>query len=728
MADSVLLALVWHMHQPSYRDALTGRMLLPWTRLHATKDYGDMVSILRRHPRVHATFNLTPVLLDQLEAIASGERDPFLDLARTPAERLTAEEQRFLARHFFSVNPARMLDPYPRYSELKARVSAAAGAPRALRERSLTHEEIRDLQTWFHLAWVDPEYRQEEPIRSLFAKGRGFTEEEKRSLLDWGVALSARVIEIYRDAARSGQIELSTSAYHHPILPLLVTTDAPREVSSTIRLPQPAYRAPEDAAAQLSRAREGHARRFGAAPRGTWPPEGAVSQDALALVAGAGFFWCASDETVLARALGRPEPGGAGWAGALCRPYRVETPAGPLSMLFRERALSDRIGFLYSAWEPDRAADDFLARVREIGARARDEGRADPIVTVILDGENCWEPYAEDGRPFLDALYERLSGENGVEAVTVGEALARVPASDTLPRVPVGSWIAPDLSIWVGHAEKNRAWAELRRLRERFQAADRSGAVPSPRLAQAHEEILLAEASDWFWWYGDDHQSAYKDEFDSLFRSHLIRGYNLLGLPAPATVRRSLRGAPPEADDSEHVPYITPTLDGRDTHFYEWRNAELFDGASVQGADHKSTLLMRRVLYGLNVRDLFVRIDGVAASEGSSRAVRLRFTLPRVADARAPLARGPRGTLVWSEGAEAGASGGAAGDPGEYAIGSVVEIRIPLARLGAGPGTVLRWSVLLEEAGEVAEVIPRAGELTTPTLEPEFEARNWSAT
>jgi len=722
MADSVLLALVWHMHQPSYRDALTGRVLLPWTRLHATKDYGDMVSVLRRHPRVHATFNLTPVLLDQLEAIASGESDTFLDLARTRAEELTPEEQRFLSRHFFSVNPARMLEPYPRYRELRTRAAAVIGGPRLPREQPLTPEEIRDLQTWFHLVWVDPEYRDQEPIRSLFKKGRGFTEEEKRSLLDWGVALASRVVEVYRDAMGSGQIEISTSAYHHPILPLLVTTDAPREVSPTIALPQPSYSAPEDAAAQLSRASASHALRFGAPPRGTWPPEGSVSQQALTLVREAGFSWCASDETVLARALGRSEPGGDGWAAALCRPYRVETGKGAISILFRERPLSDRIGFLYAAWEPERAAEDFVTRVREYGARARREGRNDPVVTVILDGENCWESYQDDGRPFLEALYRRLEEGNGVEAVTVGEALERVPPSDTLPHVPVGSWIAPDLSVWVGHAEKNRAWSEIRRLRERFQEADRSGSAAPARLKNAYEEILLAEASDWFWWYGDDHQSAHKDEFDALFRSHLIRGYNLLGLPAPATVRRSLRGAAPYSEDVEHVPYITPTVDGRDTHFYEWRNAELFDAISVQGADHKSTLFMRRVLFGLNVRDLFVRVDGLSTAAGGSRAVRLRFTEPLRAETRIPLELGSRGALAWT------GEGASAGDAGEYAIGRVIEIRAPLARLGAGPGALLRWRVELEDGGEIAEVIPRTGELTTPTLEPDFEARNWSAT
>lgn len=720
MAERVRLALMWHMHQPSYRDALTGRTLLPWTRLHATKDYGDMVTVLGRHPTVHATFNLTPVLLDQLEAIAGGGSDLYSDLARKDAASVTPEEQRFLARHFFSVGEAHMLDPYPRYRELKARCGAASCGPRVSREEPLTAAEIRDLQTWFYLAWVDPEYRGEDPIRSLFAKGRGFTEAEKRSLLDWGTALAARIVGIYGDAERAGQIEIATSAHHHPILPLLVTTEAPREISASIPLPDPPFRAPEDAALHLRSARESHARRFGSAPRGTWPPEGAVSQEALSLIAEAGFAWCASDETVLARALGRPEPGGEGWAGALYRPYRVETRSGPLSMVFRDRDLSDRIGFTYMAWDPERAAEDFAGRVLECGARARAEGVEDPLVTVILDGENCWESYAEDGRPFLQALYGRLAAEPGLEALTIGEALARRAPSDAIAHVPVGSWIAADLSIWVGHAEKNRAWAELRRVRDRLESAIVSGSLPEERVAQAREEILVAEASDWFWWYGDDHQSAHKDEFDALFRSHLIRAYNLLGLPTPAAVRRSLRGAPQEGPDGEHVPYLSPTLDGRDTHFYEWRSAELYDAASHQGADHRTSGAMRRVLFGLNERDLFVRVDGVGTGAAPPRAVRLRFTLPRLIEARAPISAAPRGPLEWTPAADAG-------DAGEYAAGDLTEIRVPLARLQAEPKSVLRWSVSLEESGELVEVIPRTGELAATTLDRDFDARNWSA-
>lgn len=723
MAEPVLLALVWHMHQPTYRDALTGKVLLPWTRLHATKDYGDMVAVLRRHPRVHATFNLTPVLLDQIETLAAGESDSYLDIARKPAESLSPDEQRFLTREFFSAHPVRMIEPHPRYRELRARCAVPAAGSRGPRERPLTAGEIRDLQTWFHLAWVDPEYHGEEPIRSLLARGRGFREEEKQALLDWGISCAARIVDSYREAERSSQVELSTSAYHHPILPLVIDTNAPREVSSTISLPLPALHARDDAFEQLRRARESHARRFGTAPRGTWPPEGAVNQDTLAVVREAGFEWCASDESVLARALGRAESGGEEWAAALSRAYRVNTEAGPVSMVFRDRALSDGIGFTYMDWEPERAAEDFVRRALNSGARARARGVRDPLVTVIVDGENCWESYPNDGRDFLEALYRRLSEEPLIAAVTVGEALSRVPAQAELKRVPVGSWIAADLSIWIGHAEKTRAWSELRLVRERLRAASAQAGLPGERIAEAREEILTAEASDWYWWYGDDHQSAHKEEFDRLFRSHLIRAYNLLGFPAPARIRHSLRSAPAEGPECERVPYIAPRMDGRDTHFYEWRNAELFDAASDQGADHRTRSMIRRVLFGLNESDLFVRVDGVTRG-GVPGAVRLRFTVPREVEARVPLAANGTGPLEW---APLDPDSGEV-DRGEFAIDRLLEIRVPLARLHAAPGTVLHWRVLLEHEGEIVESLPRAGHLASPTLDPDFAARNWSAT
>jgi alpha-amylase/alpha-mannosidase (GH57 family) len=548
------------------------------------------------------------------------------------------------------------------------------------------------------------------------AKGRGFTEEEKRALLDWGVALCGTVAGAYRTAAAAGQVELATSAHQHPILPLLVDSDAPREASPTISLPSPPFRAPDDAVAQVRRARDSHARRFGAPPRGTWPPEGAVCDRTVAILAGEGFAWAASDESVLASALRARDGGLNAWPAALYRAYAAATPSGPLAMLFRDRRLSDAIGFVYKHWDAARAAEDFLDRVRRAGETATGGGPA--LVTVILDGENCWEAYSEDGRPFLTALYGALEKNSAIEAVTVSEALRRAPPVERLPRVPVGSWIRDDLAIWIGHPEKNRAWTELRRAREAL--VERGLAAPP----EAWEALYAAEASDWFWWYGDDHESSHKDSFDTLFRANVRSVYGLLGVAEPASLAASLRAARDTPRAPGEVAFLKPTIDGRETDFFEWRNAARYDAAASGGAAHPVAGAMARVLHGIDERSLFVRIDPASGAELGGASVAIRFADSGRA-ARVPIDGRESGHPEWA-GQGVGEEGG--GDAGAYARGVVVEARLPLSRCGAAPGAVLRWRVVLSRGGAVEETAPRDGWFETAIPPDDLRLRLWSAT
>jgi alpha-amylase/alpha-mannosidase (GH57 family) len=712
----VLLALVWHLHQPSYQDTETGSDLLPWTRLHATKDYRDMARALAATPRVHVTFNLTPILLDQLDAIGAGRSDPYLDVARAAAETLTADQRAFLLARFFDVNQERMLAPFARYRELHDRKdSGGAFAP----------EDLRDIQVLFHLAWADPTFREAEPLRSLVAKGRGFTEEEKATLLDWGVACARTTAGEYRDAAARGQAELITSAYHHPILPLLVDGAAPREVAPSFPLPDPLFHAPEDAAAQIARARVSHRERFGALPRGTWPPEGAVNDAVLALLARAGFAWAASDETVLAAALGARDGSIHDWSTALYRPYRVSTAAGPIAMVFRDRALSDRIGFTYAHWDPVDAARDFVERVRAAGSSVAGGAMAPALVTVILDGENCWESYADDGRPFLEALYGLLERDLQIQAVTVSEALDRVPPTETLTHVPVGSWIRSDLGIWIGQEDKNRAWAELARARSAVEEARRSGAAGGSVADPAMEEIYAAEASDWFWWYGDDHPSVHRTVFDLLFRSRLTRAYERLGVAVPAALRASLRrdASAAEADLAgaagrapSAFPYVRPTLDGRRTDFYEWMGAVDHEASGETGAMHRASAILRSVRFGGDGRSLYLWLDADPRAGAADAVIAVESAAGRVA--RVPLRAG-RGVLEWNTAAE---------DAGEYAAEDVVEMRLPLDALGVRAGEGAAFRVVLERGAIRDEVVPGSGWLVLPAAGPHPELDLWSAT
>lgn len=716
MAAPVRLALVWHLHQPSYRDGLTGRVLLPWTRLHATKDYRDMAEVLLGFPGVRATFNLTPILLDQVEAVAAGEPDAWLEIARKPAGRLEAEDHRFLSREFFHAHAERMIEPHRRYRELRDLLHPARGS-RPGRAASIATDDWRDLQVWFYLAWVDPSFRSEEPVRSLLAKGRGFSEEEKHALLDWTARCAALAIPAYRALAERGQVELSASAYHHPILPLLLDSDAPREVAPGTWLPAPAFRYPEDAAQQVRSARASHARRFGALPAGTWPPEGAVSDAALALLAREGFRWAASDETVLLAALGSPSAAGAERGGLLYRPYEVITPSGPIAMVFRDRALSDLIGFTYMFWEADRAARDFVDRVRRAGERAAGPDLARPLVTVILDGENCWEGYPEDGRPFLLALYEQLARAEEVETVTVSGALEATPPRDRLTHVPVGSWIRQDLGIWIGEAEKNRAWQELRAARAALDTARAGAPVGAAALDAAAEELYAAEASDWFWWYGETHQSAHRAEMDALFRSRLLRAYRLIGATPPPALHRTLRGAGRAQIGPETAPYLRAVIDGRETDFYEWRAARSYDVEAEAGSMHAATGVLKRVRFGVDERHLYLRLDLLGPADGASR-VRVVFPDPPVRSLAFALAPGTSGEPDWR--------GTDAGEPGAFAIDRIVELRVPFLRLNVEPGSIATFHVEVEREGALFERAPRSGSYAATAPGPDFWLDQWS--
>ncbi len=460
------VAFVWHMHQPFYRDMLTGAISLPWVRMHAARDYLHMLEVLAEHPRVHLTINMVPSLTDQMLAWAEGrEADELAYLAEQ--ESWTAGEQRTILNLAFSVNWDKIIRRYGRYAELLDR------RPQALADlTAFTPADYRDLLAWFNLAWIDPNKLERDPtLAALVAQGRGFTVADIQTIHAKQREIAAGVLPLSRELAGRGQLELITSPYYHPILPLLADTGAARRASPGLPLPALNLSALEDVAAQLKLAVAAHTRHFGAAPRGLWPSEGAVSPEILPLVTAAGFTWLAGDEAILGRSLGRPfERDGASLVTnprGLYQPYRTLADAelGP-TMIFRDHELSDRIGFLYYHLPAAQAAEDLIYRLLQIRGRLADPNRP-YLVSIILDGENCWEYYEHNGDPFLHALYGGIKQRRELQAVTVSEYLAdpaRRPAG-TLAKLATGSWIGSDLTTWIGDPEHTVAWEALARTR-----------------------------------------------------------------------------------------------------------------------------------------------------------------------------------------------------------------------------------------------------------------------
>ncbi len=710
------VAILWHMHQPYYEDLVTREHFLPWVRLHALKDYYGMAALLREFPSVRVTFNLVPSLLVQLEAFAADRaRDRYLELSLKPAADLSEPDVAFMLKNFFHAQRQRMIYVYPRYRELLEK-----------RERGhFTIAELRDLQVWHKLAWIDPSYLAADGrVRVLVEKQRLFTEDDKQVLRSVELELLNRVIPEYRDGIARGQIEVSTSPFYHPILPLLCDTDIYLRTHPRSPMPRRRFRHPEDAFEQLERAAACHERLFGRRPVGLWPSEGSVSDEMVPLAVRAGFRWMATDEEILARSQGirfaRDAAGHVDQPERLYAAYQVGAGGDGLRCVFRDHALSDLIGFIYSGWEAGAAARDFVARLVEAGRRfrARSAG-AEAVIPIILDGENAWEHFEGGGRPFLRALYGALQSHPELKTVTMGDACAQ--PSQRLTSIFPGSWIDANFYIWIGHADDRRGWDQLAAARE---ALDASGSVDPEARDAAREELLIAEGSDWFWWYGDDHSSDHDAEFDDLFRRHLRNAYQLLGRAVPDELFVSNITTVGSADlVTPPVRWLAPAIDGRQSGYFEWLGAGIFEPPRGAGAMHRIEAgpgVVDRVRFGFSRQGLCVRLEGPRPLAEQLRAgcqVSLAFLRPD-------------GLKIVI---------GSGSDNGCYvnhsqvraAAGDALEVLIPFAVLALSSGQLVSFAVIVSQRGPRGPVVverrPEARTIDVQVPGADFEAAHWCA-
>jgi len=548
----IQVVFLWHMHQPFYKDLVTNQYTLPWVRFHALKDYYGMVHLLEPFPRVRMTFNLVPSLLVQIQDYANDTaQDPFLLLAFKPASGLTPDEQKFLLRYFFQSNEFTLVRRLPRYMELFERVRHFKSDEEIERlSKRFSVQDYLDLQVVSQLAWFDEFYLTEDPqVKYLLNKSGNYTEEDKLVLREHEHELINKVIQEYKIAQDRGQIEISTSPFYHPILPLLCNTAVARESFPGIELPRKRFMYREDAEIQLTRALEYHESLFGSRPVGLWPSEGSVSDRVLDIACGLGFQWVATDEEIISRTLGVPlsrtEGGRLDQPEVLYRPYEYTSKYSGCSirMGFRDHHLSDLIGFTYKFLPQREAAHDFVRRLRQAGDSARERGIEEPVVYVILDGENAREFYPYNGFYFLRELYARLASHPTIRSATCSEVIADdrcMARAGCLKQMTTGSWVYGNLSTWVGSPDKNRAWDLLCAAKQSFDLVIQSGRLDQGAAEAAHAQLSACEASDWFWWLGDYNPGGAVAAFDELFRANLGNLYRLLHLPPPANLNQPI--------------------------------------------------------------------------------------------------------------------------------------------------------------------------------------------
>ena len=619
MSHPLYVAFIWHQHQPLYKcrdrgSAALGKYRLPWVRLHGTKDYLDLVLLLESHPKLHQTVNLVPSLILQLEDYIAGKAfDPYLEVALTPSEQLNTEQKQFIIEHFFDGNHHTLIDPHPRYGELYG-MRQDKGREWCLDNWTL--QDYSDLLAWHNLAWIDPLFWDDPEIDGWLKQGRNFTLSDRQRIYSKQREIIGRIIPQHRKMQEAGQLEVTTTPYTHPILPLLADTNAGRRAVPNMILPEHRFGWAQDIPRHLKKSWNMYQDRFGRTPRGLWPSEQSVSPEILPYIAQQGFEWICSDEAVLGCTLKhffhRDEAGNVLDPEVLYRPYRLETPYGPLAIVFRDHRLSDLIGFTYGTMDAKQASSDLVGHLEAIARslKSRQHGGTTSLenpwlVTIALDGENCWEYYYKDGIPFLESLYQRLSDHSDIKLVTVSEFIEQFPATEIIPegQLHSGSWVDGSFTTWIGDPAKNRAWDLLSEARQVLANHPEATEENNPEVWEA---LYAAEGSDWFWWFGEGHSSNHDAIFDQLFREHVSAIYTSLNEPIPLSLKKEveiheIRG------DHQPESFIHPVINGKGDE-QDWDKAGRLEIGGARGTMHRSSAV-QRLWYGVDHLNFYLRVD-----------------------------------------------------------------------------------------------------------------------
>ena len=721
------VVIIWHMHQPYYKDPLKNEYALPWTYLHGIKDYFDMPAIVEDTPGAKAVFNLVPSLIEQIQDYAAGTAvDPFLERGKAAPADLVEDDRIFLLENFFSANRQRMIEPSRRYLELL--YMAGEGKPGSARDRvrHFSDQDLLDLQVLFFLAWTGEASRRRYPaFAELAAKGEEFTAADKELLFATQQELLQAIIPCYKRLHQAGRVELAVSPYYHPILPLLCDVRSAQTAMPRVTLPAAAFRHPEDARAQVRRGIDYFKQVFGFTPTGMWPSEGSVSNEALEIIADSGISWIATDEDILVKSL---EGGLGDHKERLYRPWRFACRHGEIGAFFRDHQLSDLVGFTYSQWDASRAVADFCGRLHAIKGRSSGEGK---VIPICLDGENAWEYYPNNAYDFLQGLYRGIAESPALNLTLCSDVLARSTFDGRLHGIHPGSWINANYGIWIGHPEENLAWDLL--------AGARNAAVShNPAVAEALasgipradadveticRSLYAAEGSDWFWWYGDDHFSPHSDRFDRLFRQHLMNVYRLLGIDTPLELLEAIKKKSPAGLIREPAGFIDPEINGKISDYFEWLAAGLYDLTRQGSAMHSSDRMLQSFYYGYNKSHLYFRIDGIQELSRMLREIDvLNLHLIYDREYRLPLQiRNDEGLLQVRENNVWVPTNGHC----RWKIAKTCEVCIPLEAIKPAPKSKLFASVTLVRDNEEIGRWPTDAPLMLYYAGPEIELDNW---
>ncbi len=710
MKKKIYIAILWHMHQPWYVEPDSAESIMPWVRLHALKDYYDMPLWVKKAKGMKATFNLVPSLMLQIEKYARGEiTDQYLRAFSQNPRDMSLQDKEFILNNFFAANARNLINTSPRYSELFERKNRGESVS------TFTQRDLRDLQVHFELAWFGESLKDKKEIKDLIAKDQGFNEQDKEIILEKEKKRLLEIIDIYKSLHKKGQIEITTTPFYHPILPLLATSDNIKRADPDSPIPEEHFEYPLDAERHIALGLEYIERLMGTKPRGMWPSEGSVSSDILGYFVENKIDWIATDEEILWKSLGRERK-----ADDLFQPWQVKVGDGEIAIYFRDHGLSDRIGFTYSTWKPKDAIADFLHNIRLIAENMPDSGH-EYVVPIILDGENAWEYYPNNGREFLTGLYKALVQAEDIEPVTFSEFLDLRKEIPTLRNLKPGSWISGNFRTWSGDPEKNKGWDLL--AQGRAILAQRQINIDRRDYDQAFKHMMIAEGSDWFWWYGEGNYTPYMEEFDRLFRMHLRAAIEKSGGKPPKELSGNIFRKDKTAKFIKSpIAFIHPVIDGMITSFYEWNSGGLYKPSSFRGTMHgKGATPITAFFFGFDLHNLYLRFDGLKKIREDffhgELGLYIDFSAPRKCSIHID-------KDMFIEVLEDGKRITGKSTP-KFACEEIMELSIPFTFLEAEKDDDLTFTLRLERAGQESEKIPADGHFSITVPGQEWQTSMW---
>ena len=601
------IAFYWHMHQPVYQLSPTGDFLMPWVRLHAVKDYLDMALWAKKFDKLKLNFNFVPVLINAIINYGENEaHDIHSRLTITPQDELTNEDKIFILNNFFDANYQTMILANPEYHRLYQIVQSSGTEDTSI----FSNQEYADLMALFNLAWIDPSFKtSNSELKKLVKKGKNYTLEDRIAIIQIQRDIIKKIIPTIRKLIEKNKIEITTSPYYHPILPILLDYKNIKKNSSPANDLQD-LKTDLDAKMQTKMALDRIEEVFGKRPRGVWPSEQCVSAKTLEMLSSLGVEWSLSDEGILANSINFEfEHDFKGYIKVhyhLLKSYKYKTSTSDLKMVFRESTIPNLIGFEYQNHNPIATANDLYDRIKVLQSKILSSPDNEHLLTIALDGENCWENYLEDGASFLKTLYTLITEDDSLETVLLSDYLEKTKEDKLLPKIASGSWINRNFKLWIDEPVKDIAWTYLKRVRQDFANFVKREPL-NPNIELARRELFICEGSDWFWWYGEPNDSGRDNIFDFLFRTHLKNVYRYLDLDTPKYLDDPLSDISTSKPSKYPKSLITPSINGKNVvdEDDEWNNAgyiEIPDGPVL-----RESKLFDKIRFGNDQNNFYLK-------------------------------------------------------------------------------------------------------------------------